>query len=131
MRDSYKTKQKELIERCIKECEREFTVKELFARLNKEDQTIGLTTVYRAVNGLVKNHALSKSVESDGVPHYRLAEKCEHSGHCLLKCESCGKLTHTDCDELNVLSKHFANKHHFEVDQKDITIYGTCEECRM
>ncbi|MBQ9017669.1 hypothetical protein IJ118_01225 [Candidatus Saccharibacteria bacterium] len=67
---------------------------------------------------------------SDGTLRYRVLEKCDHSGHCLLKCESCGKLTHTDCDELETISEHFKNKHHFEIDQTDITIYGICDKCR-
>lgn len=131
MRDSYKTKQKELILSSVKGYKNEFTIKDLFTKLNEKDQTIGLTTVYRAVNDLVKDHVLAKSMRDDGTLHYHVLEKCEHIGHCLLKCELCGKLTHTDCDELDVLSKHFKSKHHFEIDQKDITIYGICEKCRI
>ncbi len=131
MRDSYKTKQKELIEHSIKNYKNEFTIKELFTRLNEEDQMIGLTTVYRVVKRLVKDGILSKNIGSDGTLHYRVLEKCDHVGHCLLKCESCGKLTHTDCNELEALSKHFKNKHHFEIDQTDITIYGICDKCRI
>lgn len=131
MRDSYKTKQKELILRTIKSYKNEFTVKDLFAKLSEKDQAIGLTTVYRAVNGLVKDCVLAKSRGSDGVLYYHVLEKCEHIGHCLLRCESCGKLTHTDCDELDILSEHFKTKHHFEIDQKDITIYGICDRCRL
>ena len=131
MRDSYKTKQKELIEHSIKNCKNEFTIKELFTKLNEKDQTIGLTTVYRVVNRLVKDGALSKNMGNDGTLCYRVLEKCNHVGHCLLKCESCGKLTHTDCDELETLSKHFKNKHHFEIDQTDITIYGICDKCKV
>lgn len=131
MRDSYKTKQKELIEYNIKNYKNEFTIKELFARLNEKDQTIGLTTVYRVVNGLVKDGVLAKNMGTDGILHYRILKKCDHAGHCLLKCESCGKLTHTDCAELNTLSRHLRAKHHFEIDQKDITIYGVCGKCKI
>lgn len=131
MRNPYKTKQKELILRKIRSSQNEFTIKELFTRLNEADQTIGLTTVYRVVNDLVKNQVLVKNMGSDGTLHYHTLEKCEHVGHCLLKCESCGKLTHADCNELDVLSKHFKTKHHFEIDQKDITIYGVCDKCRV
>ena len=130
MRNSYKTRQKGLIEHSIKEYKNEFTIKELFTSLNKQDQTVGLTTVYRAVNSLVKDHVLVKTKGRDGTPYYHIVEKCGHDGHCLLKCESCGKLTHADCGEINMLSKHFIKKHHFKIDQKDITIYGMCEECR-
>ncbi|MBR2830997.1 transcriptional repressor [Candidatus Saccharibacteria bacterium] len=131
MRDPYKTRQKELIEHSIKNCKNEFTIKELFTRLNEKDQTIGLTTVYRVVNKLAKDGILSKNMGSDGLSRYRIIKKCNHVGHCLLKCESCGNLTHTDCNELEVLSKHFKNKHHFEIDQTDITIYGICGKCKV
>lgn len=130
MRDSYKTKQRELILRNIKSYKNEFTIKELFTKLNEKNQTIGLTTVYRTVNSLVKKRFLAKNIGSDGALRYRILEKCEHVGHCLLKCESCGELTHADCNELDELSKHFKTKHHFEIDQKDITIHGICGKCR-
>lgn len=131
MRDSYKTRQKELIIHGIKCYRNEFTIKDLFAKLKEKDQAIGLTTVYRVVNSLVGDHVLAKSIGSDGAQHYYVLEKCDHIGHCLLKCESCGKLVHTDCDELDAISKHFKNKHHFEIDQKNITIYGICDKCRV
>ncbi len=131
MRDSYKTKQKELILKSIKSYKNEFTIKELFSKLNEKDQTIGLTTVYRVVNSLVKDQVLAKNMGNDGTLNYHVQEKCDHFGHCLLKCESCGRLTHTDCDELDALSKHFKTKHHFEIDQRDITIYGICDKCKI
>ncbi len=130
MRDPYKTRQKELIEREIKKFKTEFTIKELFSKLSKKDQTLGLTTVYRAVNSLVDSHVLSKSTSSDGTLRYHVVEKCDHTGHCLLKCESCGKLTHVDCGKLNSLSRHFIRKHHFKINQADITIRGICENCK-
>lgn len=131
MRDTYRTRQKELIDHAIKNSENEFTIKELFTKVNKKDQTIGLTTVYRTVNNLVKTHTLSKNMGADGMLRYRVTKKCNHAGHCILKCESCGKLTHADCNELDTLSKHFKTKHHFEIDQKDITIYGICDKCKI
>ena len=131
MRESYKTKQKELIKKEILSFQKEFTIKELFTELNQKDQAIGLTTIYRTVNSLVKSKKLSKSAGDDGILHYHITEHCDKKGHCLLKCESCGKLTHADCDEINAITKHFRKKHHFEIDEKDITINGICENCRV
>lgn len=130
MRESYKTKQKELVENEIKSFSNEFTIKELFAKITEKDESVGLTTVYRIVNNLQQDNVIVKHIDSDGTPRYRIQEDCEHCGHCMLKCESCGKLIHTDCNELDALSKHFINKHHFAIDQKDITIYGVCKNCR-
>ena len=62
MRDPYKTRQKELIKHSIKNCKNEFTIKELFTKLNEKDQTLGLTTIYRVANKLVKAGALSKKL---------------------------------------------------------------------
>lgn len=129
-RESYNTKQKKLILEIISKQKNNFTVKELFSEISKKDQTIGLTTVYRAINNLVSEHVLVKNVDRGGILKYHKLEECNNKGHCFLKCESCGKMTHADCAELDTLSSHFANKHHFKIDQKDITIYGFCENCR-
>lgn len=128
-RNTYNTKQKKLIREKILEMEGDFTVKELFSELIETDESVGLTTVYRAIDKLVEEGEIIKTVGRDRTIYYRCVEKCERMGHCLLKCERCGKMEHEDCHVVEELEEHLKIRHHFLMDKKDIIIYGLCESC--
>lgn len=131
MTEVYKTKQKQIIYTVISEQKQDFTIKELFAEVGKKDKTIGLTTVYRAIHNMTASGIVSKITGPDGIVRYRYQTTCHDTGHCFLKCEKCGKVEHTDCKTFSKLAKHLEEKHHFAIDQKNLTIYGLCTRCRV
>lgn len=49
--ETYKTRQKELILDVIKNFKNDFTIKEIYEKLN---QNVGLTTIYRTISKLVE-----------------------------------------------------------------------------
>ena len=55
MRTNYHTKQKELIQKIIEEEKEEFTVKDLYEKLQKK---IGLTTSQTNLNNLIKQNQI-------------------------------------------------------------------------
>ena len=126
MRSSYDTKQKEMILDVIKKEKHEFTVKDIYEKIDN----IGLTTVYRMVLKLVNEGYLSKSVGKDNVTYYQYLEKCMEDNHFYLKCDICGNLMHIDCDCIKELSNHIFVKHHFTPNRERIIISGVCEKCK-
>ena len=54
-------------------------------------------------------------------------EEGEVCFHC--KCESCGKLIHLHCEELNALAEHLNREHQFVMDPRRTVFYGLCDEC--
>ena len=75
---NYKTKQKDIILDKIKSIKEEFTVKELYSKLNEE---IGLTTIYRFIDKLVEDGTVTKIVHSDNSIYYQYLEECNHDNH--------------------------------------------------
>ncbi len=130
MRGTYKTKQKELILDIIAKQGKDFTIKELYNDVIREDDTIGQTTIYRMINLLASDGVLIKIAGQDDIVRYHLTEDCKKSGHCLLKCTVCGNLIHADCKKLNSLEKHFMCEHNFAISSDDVVIYGICANCR-
>ena len=126
-RQSYKTKQKDKILECIKTFNKQFTIKELYLKLNK---SIGLTTIYRLITKLVNDKVLTKYITSDNKTYYEYLMKCNHENHFYLKCDKCSKLIHIDCDCIKELENHILNSHKFKVNHENIVIKGICNNCK-
>ena len=119
----YKTKQKDEIKNIIKSLTKEFTIKDIYEKLNGE---VGLTTIYRYVDILADDGNIKKIDDK----HYQYLEECNELNHFYLKCDQCGTLIHVDCDCINNLSSHMFKEHGFTPNTRQIIINGICSKCR-
>ena len=126
MNDSYKTKQKDLIMNEIIKQNHEFTIKDIYEKLSNE---VGLTTIYRLVDRLVKEGILNKTISKENITYYQYLERCNHKNHFYLKCEKCGSMIHVDCDCIEELTNHILNNHKFKLTREHIIINGVCKNC--
>ena len=124
--ETYKTRQKELILDVIKNFKNDFTIKEIYEKLN---QNVGLTTIYRIVSKLVEEGKIKKSIDYNNVVHYQYLDECQCDNHFYLKCDKCGSITHVDCDCINDFTNHVLKNHLFKVDNVNIIIKGICKKC--
>ena len=129
MPKNYNTKQKTAIEQLIEnKGNQHFTADDLLNEIKEQGKNVGLTTVYRHLEKLVKSGALRKYVAEAGESAcYQRAENCGEHFH--LKCTSCGKLFHLSCQKLDGISKHIDDEHQFSVDIGKTVFYGLCREC--
>ena len=127
MRNTYDTKQKELILETIKKQKTHFQVKDIYDALNGK---VGLTTIYRLIEKLEKEKVVNKSIDKDNKTYFEYLGKCDEDNHFYLSCDKCGKLTHIDCDCINELSSHVYNEHKFTLNKENIVIKGICEKCK-
>ena len=125
--DSYNTKQKDIILSIIKNCKHKFTVKNIYEELNG---TVGLTTIYRLIDKLIKEGRITKNISKDNITYYQYLEKCNCNNHFYLKCDNCGSMIHIDCDCIDELSSHILKKHKFELSKENIIINGLCNDCK-
>ena len=72
--ETYNTKQKDIIFNVIKNQKKEFTIKNLYNDLNRN---VGLTTIYRLVDKLVKEEKLSKYIGKDNITYYQYLKECD------------------------------------------------------
>jgi Fur family ferric uptake transcriptional regulator len=101
---------------------------------------IGLTTVYRHLDRLVREGRVRKYI-MEGVSgschqyEYAGGEEIsprvheERAEHFHLKCEDCGALLHMECEVLSDIPKHVYEKHSFQIDAGKTVFYGKCAEC--
>ena len=128
---TYHTKQHDDIMRCIRSFNgAHFTAAELAARLS-----VGQSTVYRRIDRLAVKGILRKYViDGSSAACYQYVEPAAGVGDCRthfhLKCEICGRLLHTQCEELEKISAHIEAEHGFEIDSSKTVFYGICPDCR-
>ena len=126
-RESYNTKQKNLIINTIKKQKNEFTINDIYDELKGN---VGLTTIYRLVDKLVNQGRLNKYITNNNITYYQYLIECEEENHFYLKCEICGNLIHIDCDCIGELFNHILNEHNFKPSKEHIIINGICNNCK-
>lgn len=112
------------------------SAKELYAALYRMYPGIGLTTIYRTMDLLVRMGLINKLNIGEGQSRYEFksGEKKEHHHH--LICTNCGKIIdYSDFikEELELVKKtekNLAKKYNFIVRDHNIEFYGLCENCK-
>jgi Fur family ferric uptake transcriptional regulator len=120
VKKSRKTKQKELIESEVKTFTSLFTADELFDKIKKKDNTIGIATVYRLLKDLRKKKELHSYVCERKMIYSR-----EKNNHCHFICQKCDQITHFNIEKIDFLkSKIKGDICHFQID-----VHGICDKC--
>ena len=128
-REKYHTEQKRIIDEKIKEIGGNFSIKDLYNSLIKDDKYIGLTTIYRVVSDLEKDGMINKFYKNN-TAYYEYLDECHKSNHFYLKCSKCGKTIHVDCDCINDLANHMLDTHQFSLQENNLFMNGLCSKCK-
>ncbi|MGL5437941.1 MAG: Fur family transcriptional regulator [Lachnospiraceae bacterium] len=126
----YHTKQKEMILQCLQEHAVTYvTINQIFEFLEKKEQKVGLTTIYRNLDKLEVEKRLTR-VNIEGVQGtcYKYLPEDENNLF-YLKCEACGGMVNIKCPELEYLYSHVVEEHRVRINPVKTMFYGTCESC--
>ena len=129
----YHTKKKSAVLDCLARHRNEsLTVDGVVAALCAEGVKTGRSTVYRHLEELCREGAISRFAAESGksVTYRVIGSECGDDCHFHLICTACGEVCHTHCRELEALFAHMAAAHGFSVDEKKTMLYGVCEKCR-
>ena len=127
MINNYKTEQRKLIkDYLIINKEKFVNVEEILQYMNKHNQIVGLTTIYRFLNLLEENNNVRTEIRNHTKYYQYITNEC--SNHFHLKCKKCGKTIHLNCKEFEKVNQHIKKEHKFNLDYNTI-IYGTCNSC--
>lgn len=129
MSASYMTRQQKAVLACIEGIPGGTGAAELTELLHAQGQSIGLTTVYRQLEKLQEQGLVHKIVTDQGA-RYQYCDCRSRGRDCfLIKCESCGRVEHAECEHLPELYGHLAQEHHFRINPRRTLFYGLCRSC--
>ena len=119
------TKRQEQILNELKKCNDELSGQELHRKLHNGEKAMGLTTVYRNLQVLVKQGLIRSRHLPNGEVLYAPVERDIHH----LTCVSCGETTRLQgCPVKTVdISKKVSNK--FELLFHTLEYFGICQNC--
>ena len=135
MRNAYQTPMRRAVLSLFSELpDRHFTAEQVCSALcSRLGEAVGKSTVYRQLSRLCEQGAIRRfeDVTPDGVSvrvyQAALGGSCERHFH--LKCRTCGRIQHLECDMTDELTAHVRAHHGFSVDCGESVLYGLCAEC--
>jgi Fur family ferric uptake transcriptional regulator len=123
-----RTAQRDLILDVFLRTEEHMSSEDLYRLVQKDDATIGQTTVYRTLK-LLTEAGLAREVRfGDGRTYYEHNYKHQHHDHMI--CTECGKIIEFFSAELEAIQDAMAAKHRFQPTQHSLRILGICVDCR-
>jgi Fur family ferric uptake transcriptional regulator len=123
-----RTAQRDLILDIFLRTEEHLSSEDLYRLVQKEDASIGQTTVYRTLK-LLSEAGLAREVRfGDNRTHYEHNYKHQHHDHMI--CSECGRIIEFFSAELEGIQDAMAAKHKFQITQHLLRIIGICAECR-
>lgn len=123
------TKQKEIIIDFLnKNKNKHLTIQEISSEL---ESNIGVTTIYRMINSLIKEGQVSKIAlnNKQGYCYQYNPKNRECNTHYHLICEECGKLEHFESKRFKETEKEALNTKDFSIDDTKVVFYGKCKKC--
>lgn len=120
----------------LSQTDKHMSAKDVYAALHKTYPALGLTTVYRTLDLLVRMGLLNKLSFGTGESRYEFRSGKDESHHHHLICIQCGTIIdYTDFvdEELELVKKteaSLAKKHDFKIMDHNIEFYGLCPDCK-
>ena len=109
--------------------------KDIYLKINNKYPDIGLTTIYRTLDLLVKMGMINKFEFGEGQSRYELAWDFKEHHHHLI-CSMCGRIIdYNDFieDEIKFfdeIQEFLSEKYKFSIHNHEIFFYGKCNSCR-
>lgn len=124
----YSTSQQRSISSYLEAHPDAFTAEEVHLAL--EEKSIGLATVYRALDRLCEEGVVMKVPSYEGrQARYRYVGTSKDPSQGCMVCLSCGRMSGIECEELEKFVEHISIDHDFKVDTRHTVLYGYCREC--
>ncbi len=121
------TRSQERLFRLLKTLNQAMSAQEIYLELRQRKESIGLATVYRALEGLKLQGAIQARTLTNGESVYSLSQSDQHHLTCV-NCEQ--SIPIAECPVHDLESKlEFA--HNFKVYYHTLEFFGLCENCQL
>ena len=102
------------------------TSQEIHDRMRHDGSTVGLATVYRALQAMAEADEVDVLRTPDGEAAYR---RCSSGHHHHLVCRSCGFSIEIEAHEVEAWAAKVAAAHGFTDTGHELELFGLCRDC--
>ncbi len=120
------TRQRSAVSAVLAEAEGFHSAQDLHAILRGRGERVGLTTVYRTLQGLADAGEVDVMRPPGGEHLYR---RCSQGHHHHLVCRSCGRAVEVEGPAVEAWADRVAAQHGFADVSHTMEIFGTCPDC--
>ena len=121
------TRPRQAVLRVIEASPEGFTARQIFRATRRRGIHIGLTSIYRTLNLLVR-HGLIQEVHREDGEHRYLACGVSHHHHAV--CTDCGRILDFDACGLETLTRRVARTTRMAILGHRLELFGQCRDCR-
>ena len=123
-----RTGQRDLILEIFLRTEEHLTSEDLYWLVQKEDTTVGHTTVYRTLK-LLTEAGLAREVRfGDNKTYYEHHFNHQHHDHMI--CTECGQVIEFFSQDIEELQDQMADKFGFRPTHHSLRLWGVCSDCQ-
>lgn len=123
---SQRTRSQEKIVTLLNNLNRAISAQDLYLELRKQNQSMGLATVYRSLEALKLEGVVKVRTLASGESLYSYATKDNHH----LTCINCGEsISFTECP-VHDLEHRLENSHQFKIFYHTLEFFGICNQCQ-
>jgi Fur family ferric uptake transcriptional regulator len=122
------TRQRSAVLALLDELDGFASAQDLHAMLRQRGDSVGLATVYRALQALVDDGLVDVLRGGDGEAAYR---RCSPDHHHHLVCRSCGRTVEVADPPVERWAARVATEHGFTDVQHQLEVFGTCAACAL
>lgn len=127
MMKSQRTRSQEKIFRVLHSLNRPISAQDLYIELKNRDQTVGLATVYRALEALKLEGVVQVRTLASGESLYSSRQDDQHH----LTCLNCGNSIIIDECPVHDLEHKLENSHRFKIYYHTLEFFGLCNHCQL
>jgi Fur family ferric uptake transcriptional regulator len=120
------TRQRKAVAAVLEECSEFRTAQQVHELLRATGETVGLSTVYRALQAMADAGEIDVLRSDAGEAAYR---KCSDTHHHHLVCRSCGRTVEVEGPTVEKWTRAVAGEHGFTDVSHTLEIFGTCSDC--
>ncbi|MGC4808533.1 Fur family transcriptional regulator [Micromonospora sp. DT233] len=120
------TRQRSAVSALLAEVEGFHSAQDLHAMLRQRGERVGLTTVYRTLQGLADAGEIDVMRPPGGEHLYR---RCSEGHHHHLVCRVCGSTVEVAGPTVEVWAERVAAQHGYVEVSHTLEIFGTCPAC--
>jgi Fur family transcriptional regulator, ferric uptake regulator len=111
----------------LKQLDRSVSAQDLYAELRQHEKSMGLATVYRALDALKKEGAVQVRTLTTGESLYSLIQEDRHHLTCLQCCET----IELDSCPVHALEQQFSEQYQFKMNYHVLEFFGICHRCSL